>query len=65
MPPPPSSETTGRTLTIIGPSIPSGPEPRRRAERAWISHQVQAMAAAWARGERISPPKILWPNTPI
>jgi serine/threonine protein kinase/Flp pilus assembly protein TadD len=58
MPAPPSSETTGRTLGSWEQE-PDDAEPLRGSGSAWISHQVQAMAAAWARGERIKVEEIL------
>ena len=41
--------------------IPNRPAPRPRAARnsAWISRQVQAMASAWSRGERVSAEQLL------
>jgi eukaryotic-like serine/threonine-protein kinase len=36
-----------------GPATPSGPN------SAWISRQVQAMASAWSRGERVSAEQLL------
>src|SRR4051794_4766939 len=52
MPAPPSSETKGRTLRPWQRE-PEDSEPLRGSGSAWISHQVQVMADAWARGERI------------
>ena len=54
----PSSETTGRTLRSWERE-PEDAEPLGGSGSAWVSHQVQAMAAAWARGERISVEEIL------
>ena len=58
MPAPPSSETTGRTLRPWEQEPEDG-EPLRGSGSAWVSHQVQAMAVAWARGERIKVEEIL------
>src|SRR2546423_14675998 len=58
MPAPPSSETTARTLRSWERE-PEDAVPLGGSGSAWVSHQVQAMAAAWARGERISVEEIL------
>ena len=58
MPAPSSSETTGRTLRSWERESEDA-EPLRGSGSGWVSHQVQAMAAAWARGERISVEEIL------
>jgi eukaryotic-like serine/threonine-protein kinase len=58
MPAPPSSETTGRTLRSWERERDDA-EPLRCSGSAWVSHQVQAMASAWARGERINVEEIL------
>src|SRR5689334_751384 len=58
MPAPPSSETTARTRRTWEREAEDA-EPLGGSGSAWVSHQVQAMAAAWARGERIDAEEIL------
>ena len=40
-------------------SEPAGPAAPNGSNSAWISRQVQAMASAWARGERVSAEELL------
>ena len=58
MPPPSSSETSGPVLSSWSPALTSS-ESSRGTESEWVSRQVQAMAAAWARGERITAQELL------
>jgi serine/threonine protein kinase len=56
--PSPISDSPSRTEKVrfpdsIGTATPNG------TDNAWISRQVQAMASAWSRGERISAEQLL------
>jgi eukaryotic-like serine/threonine-protein kinase len=58
MPAPPSSETAVPTVRSWGLE-PKVTDRSRGSDGAWVSHQVQAMASAWARGERVTVEELL------
>lgn len=58
MPPPSASETAEPVHSSRNPALSSSERPRG-PESEWISHQVRAMAAAWARGEQITAQDLL------
>ena len=58
MPSPSSSETAEPVLSSRNPALTSS-ERSRGPESDWVSRQVRAMAAAWARGEQITAQELL------
>ena len=58
MPPPSSSETAEPVLSSLSPALTSSVR-CRGPESEWVSRQVRAMAAAWARGEPITVEELL------
>ncbi len=58
MPSPSSSETAEPVRSSWNPLLTSS-ERSRGPESEWVSRQVRAMAAAWARGERITAQELL------
>ena len=61
LPPPGAADLAGRSH----PAEADGPVGGDGEESSWISHQVDDMAAAWARGERVSAEAILAENSDI
>ena len=51
--PPPSYPRTANPVTSVTTPAPASAERSRRPGSEWVSRQVRAMAAAWARGERM------------
>ena len=56
--PSPASDSAWRTRRPRYPE-PAGPQTPSGSKSAWISRQVQAMASAWSRGERVSAEQLL------
>jgi len=58
MPPTSSSKTARPVLSSLSPALTSSVR-CRGPESEWVSRQVRAMAAAWARGEQITVEELL------